>query len=49
MTSGSEPSSRTSTNSSPDTLPPVWQRLLALSGAYRAVVLDHLNSGSPTS
>jgi hypothetical protein len=39
MTSGSEPSSPTSTNTSPDTLPPSWQRLLALPGVAFAVLL----------
>jgi len=39
MTSQPEPSSPTSTNSSPDTLPPLWQRLLALSGVAFAVLL----------
>jgi hypothetical protein len=39
MTSGPEPSSRASTNSSPDPLLSSWQRLLALSGVAFAVLL----------
>ena len=39
MTSQPEPSSRTSTNSSLEALPPLWQRLLALSGVAFAVLL----------
>jgi hypothetical protein len=39
VTSRSEPSPPKSTNPSPDTLPPLWPRLLALSGVAFAVLL----------
>ena len=39
MTSSSEPGARPPANSSPDPLPPSWQRLLALSGVAFAVLL----------
>jgi hypothetical protein len=39
MTSRPEPSSPTSTNSSPDTFRPSWQRFLSLSGVAFAVLL----------
>jgi hypothetical protein len=39
MTAGSEPSSRASSQSSPDMLPPAWPRIVALSGVAFAVLL----------